>query len=110
MLVPHGGTHIRVAHDIHHHRQISGCSIRRRTKGMTCAIEHQGPGQSSFPARVPELFCNRGQRPPFARREGNSQPSRLSEQRTINRSAIRSLVGTYRRAALVFPFGLNISL
>jgi hypothetical protein len=48
MLVPHGSTDIGVAHDIHHHREISGRSISRLAKGVTCAIQHQGIGQSSF--------------------------------------------------------------
>jgi hypothetical protein len=28
MLIPHRGTHIRVAHDFHDHRQVSGCFAR----------------------------------------------------------------------------------
>jgi hypothetical protein len=66
MLVPHCCTHICVAHDIHHHREISGRSIRRRTKGVTCAIQHQGLGQSGFGARISELFCNSGEVPAFS--------------------------------------------
>ncbi len=83
MLVSHRSTHIRVAHDIHHHRQIFGCAIRRRTKGMTGAIQHQGPGQSGFTGASRNCFATVVRCPPFARREGNSQPSRLSAQRSL---------------------------
>jgi hypothetical protein len=66
MLVPHCGTDIDVAHDIHHHREISGRSIRRRAKGVTCAIQHQGLGQAGFGASISELFCNSGEVPAFS--------------------------------------------
>ena len=46
-----------MAHDIHHHCQIPGCTVRRRTERMTCAIQHQGLGQTGFAASVPKLFC-----------------------------------------------------
>ncbi len=73
---------IRVAQDVHHHRWISGWSVRRRTKGMTCAIERQGPGESGFTAHVPELFCNRGQVPAF-RSPWGKQPA-FSDRRPIS--------------------------
>ena len=60
-----------MAHDFHYHRQVTGCFIRRRTKGVTCAIQHQGLGQSSFAAGLSELFCNSGEVPAFSPLEIN---------------------------------------
>src|ERR1700733_4437825 len=108
MLVPRCSPYIGVAHDIHYHREISGCTIRRRTKSVTCTTEDQGLGKSGLATRFSELLCNCGQMPGFCLLRWNSQPSRLSEQRTINNSSIRSLIGTCRLAGLVFPFGLKI--
>lgn len=47
-----------MAHGIHHHPEIGGCLVGRRAKGMTCAVQHQLPGQTSVAASVSELPRN----------------------------------------------------